>query len=87
MRLSHVSRHLKRRSDLELNTPFSTERLSSKQDDSEYAPLETVAPNMAIKETISNSSQPDHPALLIPGPVEFDDAVLGAMSHYRFDPS
>ncbi|KAG7004894.1 alanine--glyoxylate aminotransferase 1 [Physcia stellaris] len=28
------------------------------------------------------SSQPDHPALLIPGPVEFDDAVLGAMSHY-----
>lgn len=28
------------------------------------------------------SSQPDHPALLIPGPIEFDDAVLHAMSHY-----
>ena len=29
------------------------------------------------------SDQPEHPTLLIPGPVEFDDAVLGAMSHYR----
>jgi alanine-glyoxylate transaminase/serine-glyoxylate transaminase/serine-pyruvate transaminase len=29
------------------------------------------------------SSQPPHPALLIPGPIEFDDAVLNSMSHYR----
>ncbi|EJT76882.1 alanine-glyoxylate aminotransferase 1 [Gaeumannomyces tritici R3-111a-1] len=28
------------------------------------------------------STQPDHPTLLIPGPIEFDDAVLQAMSHY-----
>ncbi|KAK4985337.1 hypothetical protein LTR50_006013 [Elasticomyces elasticus] len=28
------------------------------------------------------SNQEPHPALLIPGPIEFDDAVLGAMSHY-----
>ncbi|CAN8103542.1 unnamed protein product [Discula destructiva] len=28
------------------------------------------------------SSQPDHPTLLIPGPIEFDDAVLQSMSHY-----
>ncbi|OCK81727.1 PLP-dependent transferase [Lepidopterella palustris CBS 459.81] len=28
------------------------------------------------------SKQPPHPALLIPGPIEFDDAVLDAMSHY-----
>ncbi|KAK8215174.1 hypothetical protein M8818_002184 [Zalaria obscura] len=28
------------------------------------------------------SSQPPHPALLIPGPIEFDDQVLQAMSHY-----
>ncbi|KAF2840770.1 PLP-dependent transferase [Patellaria atrata CBS 101060] len=28
------------------------------------------------------SSQPEHPALLIPGPIEFDDAVLQSMSHY-----
>ena len=29
------------------------------------------------------SSQPEHPTLLIPGPIEFDDAVLSSMSHYR----
>ncbi|KAL3425822.1 alanine--glyoxylate aminotransferase [Phlyctema vagabunda] len=28
------------------------------------------------------SSQPSHPTLLIPGPIEFDDAVLQSMSHY-----
>ncbi|GAB7348127.1 hypothetical protein MBLNU459_g6144t1 [Dothideomycetes sp. NU459] len=28
------------------------------------------------------SSQPPHPALLIPGPIEFDDEVLQSMSHY-----
>ncbi|KAF4584407.1 Alanine--glyoxylate aminotransferase 1 [Ophiocordyceps camponoti-floridani] len=28
------------------------------------------------------SSQPAHPTLLIPGPVEFDDDVLQSMSHY-----
>ncbi|RYN22811.1 hypothetical protein AA0113_g8948 [Alternaria arborescens] len=28
------------------------------------------------------SSQAPHPALLIPGPIEFDDAVLSSMSHY-----
>lgn len=28
------------------------------------------------------SSQPQHPALLIPGPIEFDDEVLQSMSHY-----
>lgn len=30
------------------------------------------------------SNQPDHPALLIPGPIEFDDAVLQAMGHFRY---
>lgn len=28
------------------------------------------------------SSQPEHATLLIPGPIEFDDAVLNSMSHY-----
>ncbi|KAI9796872.1 MAG: hypothetical protein M1833_005921 [Piccolia ochrophora] len=28
------------------------------------------------------SSQDSHPALLIPGPIEFDDRVLSSMSHY-----
>jgi alanine-glyoxylate transaminase/serine-glyoxylate transaminase/serine-pyruvate transaminase len=32
------------------------------------------------------STQPPHPALLIPGPIEFDDAVLQSMSHYRYAP-
>lgn len=31
----------------------------------------------------SMSSQPEHPTLLIPGPIEFDDDVLQSMSHYR----
>lgn len=33
--------------------------------------------------SVKMSSQPDHPTLLIPGPIEFDDAVLQSMSHYR----
>lgn len=32
------------------------------------------------------SSQEDHPTVLIPGPVEFDDAVLQAMAHPRLVP-
>lgn len=28
------------------------------------------------------STQAPHPTLLIPGPIEFDDAVLQSMSHY-----
>ncbi|KAL8642637.1 MAG: hypothetical protein Q9228_000686 [Teloschistes exilis] len=28
------------------------------------------------------SNQPEHPTLLIPGPIEFDDEVLQSMSHY-----
>lgn len=31
-----------------------------------------------------SSNQAPHPALLIPGPIEFDDAVLNSMSHYRY---
>jgi hypothetical protein len=30
------------------------------------------------------SNQKAHPALLIPGPIEFDDAVLDSMSHHRY---
>ncbi|EMD62723.1 hypothetical protein COCSADRAFT_38594 [Bipolaris sorokiniana ND90Pr] len=51
-------------------------------------PVEPVKPE--VKETKEAtpkppkimSSQPPHPALLIPGPIEFDDAVLNSMSHY-----
>ncbi|KKY23879.1 hypothetical protein UCRPC4_g02692 [Phaeomoniella chlamydospora] len=31
---------------------------------------------------VKTSNQPAHPALLIPGPIEFDDAVLNSMGHY-----
>ena len=30
------------------------------------------------------SNQAEHPALLIPGPIEFDDAVLNSMGHFRY---
>jgi hypothetical protein len=37
------------------------------------------------KETpIDMSLQEPHPALLIPGPIEFEDAVLKSMSHFRY---
>ncbi|KAI1447488.1 alanine--glyoxylate aminotransferase [Annulohypoxylon stygium] len=51
----------------------------------------TISNNISISSTqsrnfssspIKMSSQPEHPTLLIPGPIEFDDAVLQSMSHY-----
>lgn len=30
------------------------------------------------------SNQQEHPALLIPGPIELDDTVLQSMSHFGF---
>jgi len=30
------------------------------------------------------SNQPQHPTLLIPGPIEYSDEVLQSMSHYRY---
>jgi alanine-glyoxylate transaminase/serine-glyoxylate transaminase/serine-pyruvate transaminase len=47
----------------------------------EVAEVKKLAPEPPKK----MSSQPSHPALLIPGPIEFDDAVLNSMSHYRYD--
>ncbi|KKA27453.1 hypothetical protein TD95_005250, partial [Thielaviopsis punctulata] len=32
--------------------------------------------------TANMSTQPPHPLVLIPGPIEFEDAVLNSMSHY-----
>ncbi|ORY64410.1 alanine-glyoxylate aminotransferase [Pseudomassariella vexata] len=37
---------------------------------------------LSTSQSINMSSQPEHPALLIPGPIEFDDAVLQSMSHF-----
>ncbi|KAF2155609.1 PLP-dependent transferase, partial [Myriangium duriaei CBS 260.36] len=76
-RLSLVQRHLSDRTPLEIITPYSTERRSNIQDDLDY--YERSRQNQKPEKM---SSQPDHPALLIPGPIEFDDEVLQAMSHY-----
>lgn len=89
-RLSLIARHLEQRPLLELNTPFSTERQSEKDDDIDNPPekpslneTDLKSPPRSAQSTVKMSSQPSHPALLIPGPVEFDDEVLQAMGHYR----
>lgn len=93
-RLNLISRHLdSAKSFLELNTPFSTER-SAHLEDAHGNRIKREKVN-EVKKSIQEakkitpeipkkmSSQPEHPALLIPGPIEFDDAVLTSMSHYR----
>jgi hypothetical protein len=82
-RLSLISRHLEQALP-EINTPFSTERLSTDQDDIDYTPRKRDPPKPASpKEKNKMSNQPEHPALLIPGPIEFDDDVLQSMGHFR----
>ena len=70
-RLSLISRHLA--PEYPINTPYTVERLPST--------IDTSLLPKTQKRTMS--SQPAHPTLLIPGPIEFDDAVLQSMSHYR----
>lgn len=79
-RLSLISRHLQHQPVLPLNTPYSIE--PSSIPDSQIRRL-GIASQMS-RESPKMSSQPPHPALLIPGPTEFDDAVLESMSHYRY---
>ncbi|RAK73893.1 alanine--glyoxylate transaminase, partial [Aspergillus fijiensis CBS 313.89] len=93
-RLSLISRHLDQRLPLpELNTPFSTERNSLAPDDLEYKPIDRSVPSSIPSSPTTPSSpssspppkmssQAPHNTLLIPGPIEFDDAVLQSMSHY-----
>ena len=84
-RLSLISRHLEQRPLPEINTPFSTERKTGTQDDIEYTPIQRDPPKPAspVNQTVNMSGQAEHPALLIPGPIEFDDAVLHSMGHFR----
>jgi len=92
-----LQRHLDS-SPFELNTPFSIERASEPEIDVNHIrpPFQqqqirkiSVAARKQMQAQKENpvkmSSQPPHPALMIPGPVELDDAVLQAMSHYRLD--
>ncbi|KAF1970455.1 PLP-dependent transferase [Bimuria novae-zelandiae CBS 107.79] len=87
-RLNLFSGHLDSKPFLELNTPFSTERSAHFEDDQGNIIKEQIPPEpekVIEKEKQvpkKMSSQPPHPALLIPGPIEFDDAVLQSMSHY-----
>jgi hypothetical protein len=91
-RLNLFSKHLDSKPFLELNTPFSTERSGSVEDAQgnriprnkpqvlkkpEQLPKKEEPPKMA-------SAQAPHPALMIPGPIEFDDEVLKSMSFYRY---
>jgi alanine-glyoxylate transaminase/serine-glyoxylate transaminase/serine-pyruvate transaminase len=79
--LSLISRHLDQRLPLpELNTPFSTERDSLPSDDLDYKPIDLS--NFPPTPTSTMSAQAPHNTLLIPGPIEFDDAVLQSMAHY-----
>ena len=90
-RLSLIARHFDQRPLLALNTPFSIERQSERDDDinglSRGRSLKNLKQNTRPEQSAQNdvtmSSQPSHPTVLIPGPVEFDDEVLQSMSHYR----
>ena len=82
-RLSLISRHLDHRPLLPINTPFSTERQASEADDILYTAPQRETPKSQEKaKRVKMSHQAEHPALLIPGPIEFDDAVLDSMSHF-----
>ncbi|KAK3321207.1 pyridoxal phosphate-dependent transferase [Cercophora scortea] len=77
-RLSLISRHLA--PDYPINTPYTVERLPSTIDTSLLPKTQTR--RLSTSKAANMSSQPPHPTLLIPGPIEFDDAVLNSMSHY-----
>ncbi|KAL6171184.1 hypothetical protein ACJQWK_04122 [Exserohilum turcicum] len=107
-RLTQISQHLEAKPFLELNTPFSSERITRLEDDhgsrilpkkiaevradvkqvqKEVREIRAIqesheSKNKAPEPPAKMSSQAPHPALLIPGPIEFDDAVLNSMSHY-----
>nr|OQO21600.1 hypothetical protein B0A51_13156 [Rachicladosporium sp. CCFEE 5018] len=82
-RLSLISRHFSTDNHVPLNTPFSIERNSSRSDDLPSAQeSRTHSTQTTPPPATKMSDQAPHPALLIPGPIEFDDAVLQSMSHY-----
>ena len=90
-RLILLQRHLDS-PPFEVNTPFSIERASEPEIDirppiqqQQVRKISSSAWQQQKENPIKMSSQPPHPALMIPGPIELDDAVLQAMSHYRLD--
>ncbi len=76
-RLSLISRHLA--PVYPINTPYTVERLPDTIDTS----LLPKTPSRSFSTAAKMSTQAAHATLLIPGPIEFDDAVLQSMSHFR----
>ncbi|KAI0843398.1 alanine--glyoxylate aminotransferase [Hypoxylon sp. FL0890] len=70
-RISIISRHLSASTQSPANSNFP----------SNISVPSTQSRNFSSS-SVNMSSQPEHPTLLIPGPIEFDDAVLQSMSHY-----
>jgi len=87
LRLSLISRHLA--PVYPINTPWTVERLPDIIDTTllpkrQSRTLSTSTSSSNLESPKMPSSQPPHATLLIPGPIEFDDAVLQSMSHYRY---
>ena len=85
-RLSLISRHLQPASSIPLNTPYSaaeraTQAPAGPKQSIDGSSFSTKTP--ATSQT-PMSSQAPHATVLIPGPIEYDDAVLQSMSHYRY---
>lgn len=76
-RLSLVSSHINNNT---LHSSHTTSSLAATTGN-------TLLPATQSRTLSTMSAQPEHPTLLIPGPIEFDDAVLQSMSHYRYAPS
>lgn len=75
-RLSLISRHLA--PTYPINTPYAVERIPDTIDTSLLPKIQT----RKLSTTAPKMSQLPHATLLIPGPIEFDDAVLQSMSHF-----
>jgi hypothetical protein len=86
-RLSVITRHLQTSSNLPLNTPYAVanratqDNIAQPKQSIDSSSFSTKVPS---KPQVPMSSQAPHAAVLIPGPIEYDDAVLQAMSHYRY---
>lgn len=79
-RLSLISRHLA--PVYPINTPFAVERIPDTINTSLLSKTQTRKLSTATIPTTKMSQQAPHATLLIPGPIEFDDAVLQSMSHF-----
>lgn len=85
-RLSLISRHLQPASSIPLNTPYSAAERATQ---APAGPKQSIDGSSFSTQTPARtqtpmSSQAPHATVLIPGPIEYDDAVLQSMSHYRY---